>query len=283
MLFDCPGYLYQGLVTNLARTQKPLSVRREYNGRAACENIIKELDAGYGLPDFWEPFGDLVLTVPAPSGKLVRCGCSVKSNQPVNSNGCVTELRSALWQTIAKTHFVRGEDALALFSSPLPKLAHTHLNSLCLQAREIDAVRLEEKIAHQNHQDARKIYQSFLHPNDSTENGFPGHALAHLIPRGFDFEDTTSRDEAEALRLCRELLKPSVATDGIAGELWIETLKIAESLRVTGGKITREKLVTKLRLKFQLRDDPIDEPVGPGFVIFPAGGWTKLKPCYHVG
>ena len=58
MLFDCPGYLYQGLVTNLPLTEKPLSVWREYNGRAACENIIKELDAGYGLPDlackdFW--------------------------------------------------------------------------------------------------------------------------------------------------------------------------------------------------------------------------------------
>jgi hypothetical protein len=58
LLFDCPGYLYQGLVTNLPRTQKPLAVWREYNGRAACENIIKELDVGYGLPQlacghFW--------------------------------------------------------------------------------------------------------------------------------------------------------------------------------------------------------------------------------------
>lgn len=58
MLFDCPGYRYQGLVTNLPITEKPLAVWREYNGRAACENIIKELDAGYGLPDlackdFW--------------------------------------------------------------------------------------------------------------------------------------------------------------------------------------------------------------------------------------
>ena len=46
------------MVTNLPRTQKPVAVWREYNGRAACENIIKELDAGYGLPelackDFW--------------------------------------------------------------------------------------------------------------------------------------------------------------------------------------------------------------------------------------
>jgi len=58
LLFDCPGYLYQALVTNLPREVKPLAVWREYNGRAACEGVIKELDAGYGLPQlacqsFW--------------------------------------------------------------------------------------------------------------------------------------------------------------------------------------------------------------------------------------
>lgn len=68
LLFDCPGYLYQGLVTNLPRTQKPLAIWREYNGRAACENIIKELDAGYGLPhlvcqDFWATEAALSLGV----------------------------------------------------------------------------------------------------------------------------------------------------------------------------------------------------------------------------
>jgi len=58
LLIDCPGYLYQALVTNLPLTVKPLAVWREYNGRAACEGLIKELDAGYGLPQlacqsFW--------------------------------------------------------------------------------------------------------------------------------------------------------------------------------------------------------------------------------------
>jgi hypothetical protein len=58
LLIDCPGYLYQVLVTNLSRTVPPLEVWRDYNGRAACENVIKELDAGYGLPqlvcqNFW--------------------------------------------------------------------------------------------------------------------------------------------------------------------------------------------------------------------------------------
>jgi len=58
LLIDCPGYLYQVLVTNFPRTVPPVDVWRDYNGRAACENVIKELDAGYGLPqlvcqDFW--------------------------------------------------------------------------------------------------------------------------------------------------------------------------------------------------------------------------------------
>lgn len=58
LLIDCPGYLYQVLVTYLPLTVSPIEIWRDYNGWAACENVIKELDAGYGLPDlvckdFW--------------------------------------------------------------------------------------------------------------------------------------------------------------------------------------------------------------------------------------
>jgi hypothetical protein len=52
-LMETPGYLYQVLVTSLpAHTHSPLAVWREYNGRADCENAIKELDHGFGLPGF---------------------------------------------------------------------------------------------------------------------------------------------------------------------------------------------------------------------------------------
>lgn len=242
-----------------------------------CEMLLAKKSVGkeYGIIQKlerqaadWEPFGDILLTIPTDSGKFVKCGCSVKSNQPVNTNGCGPELRSALWQTIEKPHFVRGEDTLALFSSPLPKVAHTQLNSLCRQARETDVLRLERKIVHQDHQDARKIYESFRHPHDSTDNSLPGHILAHLIPREFDFEDNASRDEAEALRLCREILHPSTATDKFAIELWNAMLGIAESLRVAGGNTTCERLAAKLRPKFQLRDDPSDE-----------AAWTRIREC----
>ena len=59
MLLEVPGYRFQALVTSLPKsTHPPLTVWRYYNGRADCENVIKELQAGFALPtlclaSFW--------------------------------------------------------------------------------------------------------------------------------------------------------------------------------------------------------------------------------------
>lgn len=58
-LLDVPGYRFQALVTSLPKTTHlPLAVWRYYNGRADCENVIKELHEGFALPtlcleSFW--------------------------------------------------------------------------------------------------------------------------------------------------------------------------------------------------------------------------------------
>lgn len=50
-LLDVPGYRFQALVTSLpAARHPPLEVWRHYNGRADCENVIKELREGFALP-----------------------------------------------------------------------------------------------------------------------------------------------------------------------------------------------------------------------------------------
>jgi hypothetical protein len=50
-LVDVPGYRFQALVTSLpSKTHSPLAVWRYYNGRGDCENVIKELKEGFGLP-----------------------------------------------------------------------------------------------------------------------------------------------------------------------------------------------------------------------------------------
>lgn len=50
-LFDLPGYRYQVLVTNLPHSVSGIEVWRRYNGRADSENVIKELDASFALPE----------------------------------------------------------------------------------------------------------------------------------------------------------------------------------------------------------------------------------------
>jgi hypothetical protein len=48
-LIDVPGYVFQALVTSLPASEPPLAVWRYYNGRADCENVIKELQQGFAL------------------------------------------------------------------------------------------------------------------------------------------------------------------------------------------------------------------------------------------
>jgi hypothetical protein len=57
-LLEVPGYTFQVLVTSLPASESPLAVWRFYNGRADCENVIKELQSGFALPSlclqsFW--------------------------------------------------------------------------------------------------------------------------------------------------------------------------------------------------------------------------------------
>jgi hypothetical protein len=67
-LIDVPGYLFQALVTSLPASSCPLAVWRYYNGRADCENVIKELQSGFALgtlclESFWASEAALSLAV----------------------------------------------------------------------------------------------------------------------------------------------------------------------------------------------------------------------------
>lgn len=67
-LIDCPGYLYQALITNLPESVPPITVWRDYNQRAGCEEVIKQLDLDFALPKlclqkFWSTEAALCLAV----------------------------------------------------------------------------------------------------------------------------------------------------------------------------------------------------------------------------
>jgi hypothetical protein len=67
-LIDCPGYAFQALVTNLPESVPPIEVWRDYNQRAGCEEVIKQLDADFALPKlclkkFWGTEAALSLAI----------------------------------------------------------------------------------------------------------------------------------------------------------------------------------------------------------------------------
>lgn len=67
-LLDCPGYIFQALVTNLPASVPPLEVWRQYNPRAGCEEVIKQLDMDFALPKlclgkFWGTEAALSLAI----------------------------------------------------------------------------------------------------------------------------------------------------------------------------------------------------------------------------
>ena len=48
-LIDVPGYSFQALVTSLPESVPAISVWRDYNLRAGCEGVIKQLDTDFAL------------------------------------------------------------------------------------------------------------------------------------------------------------------------------------------------------------------------------------------
>ncbi|HAF14961.1 MAG TPA: hypothetical protein DCK99_14960 [Blastocatellia bacterium] len=232
-------------------------------------NLMSEMLAGqrslgndYGIPERierqandWEPFGDIVVTACDHSGEVCKIGGSVKSNRQINANGSNGKFCAGIWAVTGKNVFISGRTALALYSAPLSADVTDQLDALCRQARQLEPERLDEKVVHEK---ARRIYDSFRNAVVAGVAGLPGLVLKHFIFRQFDFEATTSKSEAEAVRLCREILAPESRNDREAKRLWQELLDIAQDLRVSGGAVTRETLAAKLRNKFQLLDDPSD-------------------------
>ena len=78
----------------------------------------------------WEPFGDLLLTVPNRDGMLIKCGCSVKSNRQITANGCRAEMLLDLWAARAKPIFNTDGDVLGLFCAELVKKDSDLVHSL---------------------------------------------------------------------------------------------------------------------------------------------------------
>jgi hypothetical protein len=211
----------------------------------------------------WEPFGDILVTAGNYCGEACDIGGSVKSNRQVTANGVTAEFAQGIWAALNKKVIPAGRGALSLYSAPLSPDVFDQLNSLCRQARELEPERLDQKIVHEK---ARKIYESFADGAVGDATKLPGVAFKNLIVRQFDFEAVNSNSEADVVQICRELLTKGSRTDDEAKRLWQDLLTLSVELRISGGAVTRERLIGKLRGKFQLQDDPAD-----------VAAWSKIR------
>jgi hypothetical protein len=222
----------------------------------------------------WEPFGDLLLTLTSAEFGETTCGVSIKSNRPINTQGCDAAICAGLWDVLHRREPDDTNCSLALFCSRLPPGVSDHVHALCQRARTIEPTRLDEKVVHGG---IRKIYDSFRFAQGSGDTSLPGHVLRVLVLREFDFEEVGSRDRAEALRLCGECLPPGAESNDAPGALWAELLLLAQELRVSGGALTRAGLATRLRQKFTLRDDPIDRDTWAQVRRFSKNGLDEIR------
>ena len=160
----------------------------------------------------WEPFGDILLSF-GNTAEESRCiGCSVKSNRPIKGTGATEEFADDAWKALDLPVFRREMDGVATFTTPLAEKAVDRLNQLLRQARATDPERLQEKIPHK---ELQKFHDSFGPPSGSAAGANPGDLLRLLNHREFDFENASSRAEAEAVALCRDVLREENADEQI--------------------------------------------------------------------
>ncbi|MEC5129020.1 hypothetical protein VSU19_19825 [Verrucomicrobiales bacterium BCK34] len=203
----------------------------------------------------WEPFGDILLTFGELPEDNRKVGCSVKSNRPILAKGGTAGFVEDAWNGFNLPAFREQTDGLAIFTARLALQASDRLNQLMMQARETDSERLREKIPHQELKD---FHDSFAPPSAIEPSGSVGDLLRVLHHRDFDFQEGSSRANADTLNLCLNALQEDCADDESASLLWSALLKISKNLRISGGDISRAGLVGKLRDRFRLRDDSAD-------------------------
>jgi hypothetical protein len=131
-LIDCPGYAFQALVTNLPESVPPIEVWRDYNQRAGCEEVIKQLDADFALPKlcvkrFWGTEAALSLAITSYNlcvlfqrhlGWMERVTASTLRFRLFTTGGIISETGGRTTIRLA----VRGEEERAWWRAILEKI-----------------------------------------------------------------------------------------------------------------------------------------------------------------
>lgn len=209
----------------------------------------------------WPGFDDLVLYF-EQGGQQVRCALSIKSSPQVTRKSVPTDFVQAAWKMLLHEEtnaFNPALDWLGMICPPHDTLRD--LNQLIRYAHYQTEVEFKQNVFAKGYasEEARSLLRSLACPaelaKDSTEgNCSPYHLLQKLSIIGLDLDFEDSKDRAQAVTICQELL-----TDGTHQKallLWSKLCRIGNSYRIANGDCTRNAVLNKIHGAFDLRDLP---------------------------
>ncbi len=208
------------------------------------------------------------LLVTARTRRVHRLAFSIKSNRQITRKGFPEDFIRDAWEQLlhdSSDIFVEERDYLGLLTAPVDANLREAAFELLRLARGQDPEDLAVQVELPKRANAiiRKLHKSARCPDDLAikhgvdEATSAGRLLRRLLWLPLDFEDDGSVKRAQALTLCRGLLRSG--TDRHARELWERLKDIADRLRRSGGSIGLTRLVDEIRDDFDLRDFPDHE------------------------
>lgn len=194
-----------------------------------------------------------------------RLAFSIKSNRQITREGFPSDFIRDAWEQLlhdSSDVFVEDRDYLGLLTAPLDVDLRTAVYELLRLARDQEPDDLAMQIGLPNRTNAvvRKLHRSAQCPDDLAakhavdveKSG--GRLLRRVLWSPLDFEDDGSVQRAQAITLCRGLLRSG--SEQLALALWERLQKIADRLRRSAGGIDLPRLIDELRVEFELRDFP---------------------------
>ena len=198
------------------------------------------------------PHDDIVLNYQDVDGQGYQCAVSSKSALVSTRDGLTKETIAEMWSVFDSASF-HAQDHLCIACQPLGDDAEM-LDRLLPRSLQTPP---EQFLSTLRGEGEKRCHQTFQHPTDETRQ--PASLMRRLVLRhDFDFQQSHSKAESEAIRLCRSLLSSDDDQNSLSRELWQTLQSIAGSLRENGGSRTIPELLNELKSRFPLADAPND-------------------------
>jgi energy-coupling factor transporter ATP-binding protein EcfA2 len=198
------------------------------------------------------PHDDIVLNYQDVDGQGYQCAVSSKSALVSTRDGFTKKTIAEMWSVFDSASF-HAHDHLCIACQPLGDDAEM-LDRLLPRSLQTPP---EQFFSTLRGEGENRCHQTFEHPTDQARQ--PASLMRRLVLRhDFDFQQSHSKAESEAIRLCRSLLSSDDDQNSLSRELWQTLQSTAGSLRENGGSRTIPELLNELKNRFPLADAPND-------------------------